>query len=123
MERKQQTEKYESAFCNMPGSWSHLVADYIRNELKSSKEEIDRRPLLHVRVGSEPGDHPHSHRLDDPSAIVCLKRGAAELAPNVQEAQDCVRLWRSGWYAWWVIDSALKLLHDRHVQALNSMVW
>jgi hypothetical protein len=87
MERKQQTEKYESAFCNMPGSWSHLVADYIRNELKSSKEEIDRRPLLHVRVGSEPGDHPHSHRLDDPSAIVCLKRG---IEPQIAKKEDPV---------------------------------
>jgi hypothetical protein len=56
-----------------PISWNHLVADYIRTELKSSKEDIDRRPLLQIRLGVEPT--AISHQLDDPSAIVCLKRG------------------------------------------------
>ena len=61
-----------------PISWNHLVADYIRTELKSSNKNIDCRPLLRIRVGVEPT--AISHRLDDPSAIVCLKRGTESCA-------------------------------------------
>jgi hypothetical protein len=65
--------KYASCFFTRSLSWNRLVADYVRNEVKSSDEDLDRRPLLQVRVGVESTDV--SHRLEDPSAIVCLKRG------------------------------------------------
>jgi hypothetical protein len=71
--REQHMVKYASCFFTRSLSWNHLAADYVRNEIKSSDEDIDRRPLLQVSVGVESTDV--SHRLDDPPAIVCLKRG------------------------------------------------
>jgi len=68
---KQRMENYTSYV--KPISWSHQVADYVRAELKSSNEDVDRRPLFQIRLGVEPT--ALSHRLDDPSAMVCLKRG------------------------------------------------
>jgi hypothetical protein len=65
--------KYASCFFTRSLSWNRLVADYVRNELKLSDEDIDLRPLLQVRVGVESTDV--SHQLEDPSAMVCLKRG------------------------------------------------
>ena len=68
---KEQMETYMAFF--PPTPWNRLAADYIRAELRSSSEDIDRRPLLQIRLGLEAT--ALSHRLDDPSAIVCLKRG------------------------------------------------
>jgi hypothetical protein len=68
---RQQMEVYTAFF--PPTPWNRLAADYIRAELRSSSEEIDRRPLLQIRLGAEVT--ALSHRLDDPSDIVCLKRG------------------------------------------------
>jgi len=75
MARKQHMGTYGGNFFTRPPSWTQLVAEYVRNELKSSSEDLDRRPHLQVCVGREPTDL--SHRMDDPSAIVCLKRGVA----------------------------------------------
>jgi hypothetical protein len=71
MAHRQQMEAYMAFF--PPTPWNRLAADYIRAELRSSSEDIDRRPLLQIRLGLEAT--ALSHRLDDPSAIVCLKRG------------------------------------------------
>jgi hypothetical protein len=69
---RQQMEVYMAFF--PPTPWNRLAADYMRAELRSSSEEIDRRPLLQIRLGAEVT--ALSHRLDDPSDIVCLKHGA-----------------------------------------------
>lgn len=66
-------QSYKGAHYNRPMSWNNLSLDYFRRELSSSSEDIDRRPLLQARVGEEFTDASHS--LDDPLAIVCLKRG------------------------------------------------
>jgi len=66
-------QNYTSTLYNRSLSWNNLALDYVRTELSSSNESIDRRPLLQARVGKNFTDA--SHPLDDPPAIVCLKRG------------------------------------------------
>jgi hypothetical protein len=65
-------------------SWKNLVADYFKSRAASSKDPIDRRPVLEILVQQS---GPDILLLQAPKDMICLRRCADALPDEKKRSQ------------------------------------